>query len=102
MNCQDCPKYLKCRQLCPDAEKYVSQDETQWQKICFTVQIEEMEIKPMSGLSTTEAILQNYFIERTEPKEIAKNLKISKQYVYRVIKKYSEIIKKNIKKSVYS
>lgn len=104
MNCQDCPKYLKCRQLCDEAEKYASQDEdqTQWQKISLTVQIEEMESKPMHGLLTTEAILQSYFIGRMKQSEIAKMYSVSRPYVCKVIKKYSALIIQNIKKEVKS
>jgi DNA-directed RNA polymerase specialized sigma subunit len=101
MNCQECDKYLKCRELCEQAEKYVNQDtgETQWQKISFTIQIEEMELKPMSGLLTSEAILQNYFIDRMKQCEIAQKYGISRPYVSKVVKKYSALIIKNIKKS---
>jgi len=102
MNCQECPKYLKCRNLCPDAEKYTDQDNdaSQWQKISFTVQIEEMEQRPMSGLLTSEAILQNYFIDRMKQSEIAKKHEVSRAYVCKVIKKYSSLIIKNLKKEV--
>jgi len=104
MNCQECPKYLKCRSLCPDAEKYANQDDdvSQWQKVSFTVQIEEMEAKPMQGLLTTEAILQDYFIERMKQSEIARKHSKSRPYISKVIKKYSALIVKNIKKEVKS
>jgi DNA-directed RNA polymerase specialized sigma subunit len=43
--------------------------------------------------------LQNYFIDRMKPKDIAERYYKSQQYVYRIIKKYSKIIAENIKKA---
>ncbi len=104
MNCLDCPKYLKCRELCLLAEKYVNQDDdvTQWQRISLTVQIEQMESKPMQGMLTSEAILQDFFIKRLKQSQIAKKYEVSRPYVSKVVKKYSALIIKNLKKEVKS
>lgn len=102
MNCQECKHYLNCRQPCQEIDDFINQDDNEdaWLKIRFTDKIERCDLKNRDGVSTTEAILQNYFIDRMEPKEIAEKYFKSRQYVYWVIKKYTSIIAANIKKSV--
>ena len=99
MNCNECSKYLKCRTPCNKVEDYINQDndEEQWLNISFTDRIEVFEVKSKDTVSTTEAILQNYFIDRMTPKEIAEKHYKSQQYVYWVIKKYTVLIAKAIK-----
>jgi DNA-directed RNA polymerase specialized sigma subunit len=101
--CNQCRKYIKCHHLCSKAEKYTSQDddEEQWLKIRFTDKIEACgDGKMTDKVSTTEAMLQNYFIDRMKPKEIAERYYKSQQYVYWVIKKYSKVMIHYIKKSI--
>jgi hypothetical protein len=52
------------------------------------------------GVGTTEAILQNYFIDRMTTKEIAEHYNKSQRYINKTIKHYKSILIENIKKSV--
>ena len=104
ITCATCRKRKICKELCEQAEAYASQDarDESWSRITIIEHIDEYSQKLPPGLSTCEAILQEFFIERLEPVQIAEKYHISKQYVHRTIKKYSGIMKENIKKSVYS
>lgn len=102
MTCKPCPLYKTCRKPCGLIDDYINQDENieAWEKISFTNKIEQIgDAKMRDSVSTTEAILQNYFLDRMTPKEIAEKNYKSQQYVYKVIKKYSVIIAENIKKA---
>jgi hypothetical protein len=100
--CPTCNKYTKCQKLCLQAERYINQDEDpdHWDKIKPVAYIEQCNKKTQPNLSTSEIILCNYFIDRMEVKEIAILHYKSRQYVHRLIKKYTQLIIKNIKKSV--
>lgn len=103
MNCKTCPLYKCCSSLCSDAIAYINQDADpkSWRKIRPTDQIERIQTTKMpDNLSTTEIILQFYFIDRMEVREISNRLFKSRQYIHKVIKKYSNILKQNIQKSV--
>jgi hypothetical protein len=86
---------------CEQVEDYINQDynEDDWLKISFTDRIEGYEMKTKDTVSTTEAILQNYFIDRMNPKEIAEKHYKSQQYIYWLIKKYTVLIANAIKKA---
>jgi DNA-directed RNA polymerase specialized sigma subunit len=102
LNCKDCVHYKYCHRPCIAVSKYINQDENEdaWLKIKFTNKIEiRPNAKMKESVSTTEVILQNYFIDRMKPKDIAERYYKSQQYVYRIIKKYSKIIAENIKKA---
>lgn len=101
--CTECPDYKSCKEPCSEVEAFINQDENPnaWLKIRPSEHIEQWGCTKMpDNVSTTEAILQNYFIDRMKPKDIADRYYKSQQYVYYVIKKYSKIITENIKKSV--
>ena len=101
-SCKDCPLYKDCKKVCLEVSQYINQDENEdaWIKIRFTNKIEiRPNAKMKESVSTTEVILQNYFIDRMKPKDIAERYYKSPQYVYRVIKKYSRIMIENIKKA---
>jgi DNA-directed RNA polymerase specialized sigma subunit len=102
MICTDCPKRAKCKHLCYRAEEYVNQDndDEPWINISSAERIEQLEAKTMETVSTTEAILQNYFIDRMTVKEIAEKHCKSRQYVHKLIKKFTKILSSNIKKSI--
>lgn len=103
IDCIQCVKKKKCITLCAEAEAYVNQDnrdDTAWIKIKPKAYIDQMKGVKMEGVTTTEAILQNYFVDRMDPKDIAKKYYKSTQYVYWLIKKYKAIIADNIKKSI--
>jgi DNA-binding CsgD family transcriptional regulator len=51
-------------------------------------------------LTTTEIILQLYFVDKKTTKEIMDIVMVSQQYVSKTILKYKPIIVENIKKSV--
>lgn len=102
LNCKDCVHYKYCHRPCIAVLQYINQDENEeaWVRIRFTDKIEAKgNIKGKEAVSTTEVILQNYFIDRMKPKDIAEKYYKSKQYVYRIIKKYSKIMIENIKKA---
>lgn len=107
-SCLNCSKRPKCTSICSSAEEYIGQDynEEVWLNISFTDRTDKLEPckvkKMMDKVSTTEAILQNYFLDRMKPQDIAKRYYKSPQYVYWLIKKYSKIIAENIKKSTES
>jgi hypothetical protein len=84
-------------------EAYVNQDanDEAWSQIRPNDYIDSWgNINMPDILSTTETILQNYFLDRMKPQDIAERHYKSKQYVYYVIHKYTKIISQNIKKSV--
>ncbi len=100
--CEKCNKRTKCKALCLEAEDYINQDinPDSWIKIKPSASIERRQVTTMpDSVSTTEIILQNYFIDRMTPGEIADNLYKSRQYIYKVINKYSLILKQNIQKT---
>ena len=100
--CSSCTKRKYCKSPCEPVERYINQDNNDdtWMNVVFTERIEQIQCKNREGVSITEAILQNYFLDRMKPKEISEKYYKSQQYVYWVIKKYSKIIAENIKKSV--
>jgi len=103
MNCKDCEKYLTCTALCDEAKQYTNQDinKKAWSKITPTDQIEKIQASKMPlQVGTTEIILQLYFIDRKNSKEIADTLYKSKRYINKVLHKYKSILQENIKKSV--
>ena len=105
MDCTSCKKRLKCKKLCPSALLYVNQDDNPeaWRHITFKEDITASNGKMPDAVSTTEAILQNYFIDRKEVKEIAESYCKSRQYIHYVIQKHkkrmAEIIKKEVENS---
>jgi DNA-directed RNA polymerase specialized sigma subunit len=102
INCTKCPARAKCTKLCKKMEEYVNQDinPRAWNKIRPSENIEKVQTSKMpDNLSTTEIILQFYFIDRMTPQEIANKLFKSDKYVYKIIKKYSDILKENIQKT---
>jgi hypothetical protein len=92
---------MKCKSPCKAIEEYIAQDtnDEQWLNIYFTDRIEVYEMESKETVSTTEVILQNYFIDRMSPKEIAEKHYKSQQYIYWLIKKYTVLIAKAIKQS---
>lgn len=102
MNCNDCPKRPTCRQLCPKAEAYVNQDDDPelWSDITMCEMIETYEQRPQNGLSTTEAILQELFIDHDKMPTIAERHGVSVQYVSRVHRKYRAMIVRGIKEAI--
>jgi hypothetical protein len=83
-------------------EIYANQDNNDdaWRQIVIMEEIEECPSRLCEGVSTTEAILQNYFIDRIEVKKIAERYYKSRQYIHYIIRKHkirmAEIIKKSV------
>lgn len=101
--CDRCRRRNKCVYPCKHVEDYINQDNNteQWAKMTFTPLIDESgTIEMPSILSTTEIIVQNYFLDRMSIKEIAIMHYKSRQYVSRVVAKYKRIMKENLKKKV--
>jgi DNA-directed RNA polymerase specialized sigma subunit len=103
IDCSLCKKRKNCKVLCVHAEAYANQDRVEENPNEKPTDIMEDYNKPMpEGLSTCEAILQDFFFDRLTPAKIAQIHHISATYVYRIIKQYKVIISQNIKKSVES
>ena len=101
--CPSCPDYEACTKPCKKLERFLNHDDglESWKKIKTVSHLNGKHAKEMpQGLSTCEAILINYFIDRLTPAQIANKHYKSRQYIHRVIKKYSKLIIQNIKKSV--
>jgi len=101
--CPICKDYQTCKDPCPKVERFLNHDDglESWKKVTTIAHINGKHAKEMpQGVSTCEAILINYFIDRTTPREIANNYHKSRQYIHRIIKHYSKITIENIKKSV--
>ena len=101
--CPSCPEYQDCVNPCEKLTRFLNHDDglESWKKITTVSHLNGKHAKEMpQGVSTCEAILINYFIDRLTPAQIAKKHYKSRQYIHRVIKKYSKLIIQNIKKSV--
>jgi hypothetical protein len=101
--CPSCQQYLDCVKPCIKLERFLNHDDglESWKKITTVSHLNGKHAKEMpQGVSTCEAILINYFIDRLTPAQIANKHYKSRQYIHRVIKKYSKLIIQNIKKSV--
>lgn len=101
--CKNCEKRGKCKKLCKEAEKYSNQDYIGINHVEYITMQEADSIPDQNwpkGLSTIEAIILYRFANFLKPKDIAKKLNISRQYVSKVIKKYRASAIKKIKKSV--
>ena len=99
MLCQECPKRETCRELCKEAEAYVSQDHV-GRRECLVKDKDTLTVSEWPEITTPEAILQLYFIDHKTQQEIANIVMKSQQYVSKIINKYRPIIVENIKKSV--
>lgn len=101
-SCIDCPKREECIKTCKAVNKYINQDDDPelWKNVIPINYIEDCESKIKQGVSTTEAILQNYFIDRLTIPQIANKYYKSRQYIHKTIKKYSRIMVFYIKQSV--
>jgi hypothetical protein len=100
-NCTNCRKRKTCTAICDKIEEFVNQDNIgSWSKIRFTNNIDERIIDTNPKiLSTTEIIIQNYYIDRMTVKQISETHYKSRQYIYKIIRKYSNILKENLLKS---
>ena len=101
--CPSCPDYIDCDKPCIKLERFLNHDDglESWKKITCIPHLNGKHAQEMpQGVSTCEAILINYFIDRLTPAQIANKHYKSRQYIHRVIKKYSKLIIQNIKKSV--
>jgi hypothetical protein len=101
--CPPCPHYRNCTEPCERVTKFLNHEDglESWKKITCIPHLKGKHAKEMpQGVSTCEAILINYFIDRLTPAQIANKHYKSRQYIHRVIKKYSKLIIQNIKKSV--
>jgi radical SAM protein with 4Fe4S-binding SPASM domain len=100
--CPRCKHYKICTEPCGKVDRFSNQDDNEdaWKNVRPIAHIENLTKEVPKGLSTCEAILINYFVDRMTPPQIAKKHYKSRQYVYRIIKRYSAIIIQNIKKSV--
>jgi hypothetical protein len=85
-------------------QQYVNQDacDEPWRHIVTMASIEDKTTTIPSGVSTYEAILQNFFIDRLTINQIAKRYYKSRQYVNRIIHTHKSRMIKIIKKSVYN
>lgn len=85
-------------------QQYVNQDacDEPWRHIVTMASIEDKTTTIPSGVSTYEAILQNYFIDRLTIHEISNKYYKSRQYINRIIKSHKTKMIKIIKKSVYN
>jgi len=101
MLCQECTKKPTCKKLCKKAEKYVSQDNVGRRERLLRDLREPSTTDLEKGpkISTTEACLQLFFLDRLSVKEIAKKLYVSDKYVYKVIARAKIKIAAAIKKS---
>ena len=99
----NCKLFNKCRSLCSLMSYIIGRVEYEPPK---ESQLTNQNIKeapwPKINQCTGESILKKYFILRQTPQQIAKDLEISKSYVYRVIKRGRQTIAQNIQKKVES
>ena len=110
MLCQDCTKRSTCKELCPDAERYVGQDEVTSTREVINSDGDVSEIYtsrpseewPLSTKSRSELILLMYFTDRLTQAQVAEKIGVSRQYVSKIIRKYSNMLKGNIQKTVAS
>lgn len=120
MFCQDCPKRNSCTELCEEAETYASQDyvlpehckqcddreycsveymESGLCPLCESFDVDEVSTEKTGDFvtkSNEEIIIQLFFMERKRVTQIAKIIGVSHPYVSKVVKKYKEILKKNL------
>jgi hypothetical protein len=90
--CQECPKKPTCTELCPRAEKYVSQGYGSTKEYIPKIPISEYRLQdpdamewPVCKKNKKQLILEMYFKDNLRQSEIAKKLYISRQYVNQVI-----------------
>ena len=100
MLCETCEKREYCSELCPEAEAYVNQDYVPQKHLIPLRPITFTHPFPNTTSSPIRLILIDYFINRKTQLEIANTLKISQQYVSKVIIKHKDILIKAIKESV--
>lgn len=111
-DCSRCTARSSCTAICPPIAWMVQQVEYEPPKET-QIEREPIVIKPFqqftpgpAGIewpqndSTSVTIIKKYFTLRQTPKEIAKDLNISIQYVYREIKKSKRILKENLTEKV--
>jgi DNA-directed RNA polymerase specialized sigma subunit len=102
--CRECDKKNSCKKLCKKLEEHLAETVEVKRREEWLTEMEEDHLNTNktwpSTLSSAEAIIRIYFIEHKSPKEIAKMLKVSRQYVSQVLKKYKPILKENIAKSL--
>jgi hypothetical protein len=100
-DCMKCQHYKYCKEPCPAAAEYIEQDniDKTWRKINVASDLDQFRPSDASGLSTTENILIDYFINAMKPVDIAQKHYKSRQYIHKIIKKYSSLIIVSIKKS---
>ena len=100
-SCKDCDKYLSCKSLCEAAKIYVNQDKVTKKKKEVLSGVHEY-YKDQHDISATnsreELIILLYFQDHKRVTEISNMLIVSHQYVSKTVKKYQEIVKKNLKK----
>ena len=101
-SCNLCPKQLSCKELCPPMDWIVGQVEVEPGTELPQDDPRALEIKQLwpDMLCTSEIIFSLFFIERLEPAEIAKQLRITPSYVYRTINTGKKIIVQNLRKQV--
>lgn len=102
MNCLECKKRPTCRALCPKAEAYVNQDDDPelWNDITMSESIETYAERFSDGLSTTEAILQELFIDHDKMPTIAERHGVTVQHVSQIRRKYRAMIVKGIRQAI--
>ena len=101
IDCMKCQHYKYCKKPCPAALEYIDQDnvDKSWRDIDLTNTIDQYRPSEAAKLSTTENILIDYFINAMKPVDIAQKHYKSRQYVHKIIKKYSSLMIVSIKKS---
>jgi hypothetical protein len=101
-DCMKCQHYKYCKEPCPAASEYIEQDniDKTWRKIDVASDLDQFRPSEASGLSTTENILIDYFINSMKPIDIAQRHYKSRQYVHKIIKKYSKLMIISIKKTI--
>lgn len=102
-NCNLCHMQSRCKELCPPMEwivKQVEVDPGTESPGCAALDDDKTGKWP-DMLSVSEIIFSLFFNEQLAPTEIAKQLRISKRYVYQVINKGKKILLLNLQKSVH-
>lgn len=99
-SCDLCRLKPKCKEICPPMEYIVAQVEVEPPKEqpIENPQYERKSTKWPESPTTSENIFCMFFFDQLSQVEIANKLYISQQYVSKVIRKYKEILIKNLRK----
>lgn len=99
-SCDLCRLRPKCKEICPPMEYIVAKVEVEPPKEqpADNPQYERKSAKWPESPTTSENIFCMFFFDQLSQVEIANKLYISQQYVSKVIKKYKNILIKNLRK----